>query len=482
MRLSILFIIAMFTAATGWAEVVDASHIFTVYSQNRINGDDTFKDRHLAVKGIVQGISSRKDGTLIVNMESGGTHNVKLTFFFTAANKEAVKALSNGQMAIIEGDCTGINQRGNIIEFQRATVTGNATLAAAPDTQRTDCLSKLVTIEGNKGSGTGFIAEWEGKKVVFTNMHVLLNCGELRMTDFSNTELDPVAIRFSTDRDLVIVELSKYNKPGLKIASGCDAELMNQTIRIYGNSQGAGVNTELSGAIVGIGPKKLEITAPIVEGNSGSPILVGNEVIGVATSVMVPSSTPASEASRFYQLRRFGVRIDGLKTDHFQAYDGALYRKDSTIYRMTGYYSEMLYKFLINPWVAGEKVNLTALDKYPELMAIAKDWNQIVTSNARYRRESGNSDLASDTRFNNLISKKLRSLFESPVKKAGSYVFHYQFMGEECKNNLEVYHKMMEFFTKYENHVTIRNTENESSRKRMTARPAVREGFSERGY
>jgi|GEM_PF-6030006 len=459
------------------SDVVDAATLVNAYAQNRITGDDTYKSRRVAVRGLVGDIGQDRNGGYVVTFSMvGGGRGIRLMFYFPVSEKESIKQLTNGQQAVIEGFCQGANSRGGIVIFERSALlsSGRAEEMSGKKTatgRDADLWSALVTIEGNKGSGTGFVAFWEGRKVVVTNMHVLFNCGELRLTDCDNTELDPGKVWFSSDRDLVFIEVENYSRPGLTLAPHYGSEMMNRTVQIYGNSQGAGVNTSLSGSVVGIGPKKLEITAPIVEGNSGSPILADRKVIGVATSALLPMTSAITEGSRFYAIRRFGVRVDGLKPDHFQEYVPELYRKDYKPYHMIQHYDEMLCQFLLNPWNANTKIELSDYEKYPELLAVAKEWNALTTSNDRYRHSGHDAELASDSKFNYLVTKRLHQLFVSPVQKWRDYEFHYRFMGESSEENLDLYGRMLKVFSRYEKEFVEKMSSNdaESSRSRSTS-------------
>jgi len=73
----------------------------------------------------------------------------------------------------------------------------------------------------------------------------------------------------------------------------------------------------LTGRIVGIGPNLVEVDAPIVPGNSGSPIIdlkTGN-VVGVATYTVTRESDDLTTKKKAPQVevRRFGYRIDNVK-------------------------------------------------------------------------------------------------------------------------------------------------------------------------
>lgn len=87
-------------------------------------------------------------------------------------------------------------------------------------------------------------------------------------------------------------------------------------VGVDGNSQGASVVTELKGKIVGLGPGLVEVDAPLVPGNSGSPILYvkSGKVIGITSYVKRREHDEISKDSGVAEVRRFGYRLDAIKT------------------------------------------------------------------------------------------------------------------------------------------------------------------------
>ena len=80
---------------------------------------------------------------------------------------------------------------------------------------------------------------------------------------------------------------------------------------VLGNAEGAHVVTPIAGKLVGIGPNLVEVDAPFVPGNSGSPIIHKRtgKVIGVATYVIQRAADAAPGLSLPTAVRRFGYRV-----------------------------------------------------------------------------------------------------------------------------------------------------------------------------
>lgn len=181
-----------------------------------------------------------------------------------------------------------------------------------------DISTALVFIESAEGRGSGFIAEDEGKIYLFTNQHNFMGARKLRYRSMNGTLLQPKSFEYSRTHDLVRMRLDEAAITDLSVLKFSKAmPRIDEEILIYGNSAGGGVATELEGEIVGVGPADIEVTAKMVPGNSGSPIINHQgEVLGVATYATFSRnfkkgsvSDQAFKGSRFNKTRRYGVRI-----------------------------------------------------------------------------------------------------------------------------------------------------------------------------
>jgi len=197
--------------------------------------------------------------------------------------------------------------------------------------QDKDYLKSIVVIDGDRGVGTGFLTEFKGKKVVFSNAHVLLGNRSLRLRTTGGVDLKYNRILVSKDRDIVAYEIDVSDGLSwLRIHENM-ADINNQeAVVVFGNSDGGGVVTTLRGKMQGIGPEKVEVDATFVQGNSGSPIIAYpyNGVIGMATYLTRdPQVDWAKRSTRFADVRRFGVRIDNVEWKDFVPLDGEGYEK-----------------------------------------------------------------------------------------------------------------------------------------------------------
>lgn len=169
---------------------------------------------------------------------------------------------------------------------------------------------KLIIVQGDDGVGSGFIVEMEdGKKFFVTNKHVVE--GQKRVAAFrlDGKEVRLGAFEVATNRDLVRFALPAATET-LKAHEGTPN--IHDSVYIFGNSDGKGVATDLSGKIVGVGPEDIEVSVPFVRGNSGSAVLnEQGEVVGVATYATRDTNPEdwTKQGSRFSDVRRFAVRF-----------------------------------------------------------------------------------------------------------------------------------------------------------------------------
>jgi Trypsin-like peptidase domain len=191
-------------------------------------------------------------------------------------------------------------------------------------------MQAMVLVEGDKGKGSGFIARMEGKTYVITNSHVIRGSSKVTFKTVGNKELSIGPLQIADHADLVRAEVTA---PGnvLEILQNAEQVIkIGDEIMVVGNSEGAGVVREIKGKVTGIGPDRIEVDAPFVPGNSGSPILTSRgAVVGVATYLKMPrsslggSKTTSSNSTNannvlaanilaliLNEVRRFGYRLD----------------------------------------------------------------------------------------------------------------------------------------------------------------------------
>lgn len=176
--------------------------------------------------------------------------------------------------------------------------------------------NSLVFVTGKEGAGSGFIATINGGNFLVTNAHVAAGIQDAEFKTLDGTVVHGGAASMAIGEDIFCMALPPGGKP-FEIMQGVDENAaIGDAVVVLGNAEGQGVVNTIIGKIVGIGPNLVEIDAPFVPGNSGSPIidLKSGKVIGVAT-YLVTNQYDLTTDQKLKQpvVRRFGYRLDSVK-------------------------------------------------------------------------------------------------------------------------------------------------------------------------
>lgn len=173
----------------------------------------------------------------------------------------------------------------------------------------------LFTIKTDDSEGSGFICEIDGKPVAITNAHVVSGAKQLRFVKPDGKPVEVIAeqMQAAMDRDLVFFPLKTPQK-GFKVFTGTSLDICDAIVCL-GNSGGKSVITALEGKIVGVGGNTLEVDAEVIQGNSGCPVIkpATGEVVGVVTHAVREAPNWVAKGTRFEQVRRFCLKIEGTK-------------------------------------------------------------------------------------------------------------------------------------------------------------------------
>ncbi len=267
-----------------------------------------------------------------------------------------------------------------------ASSTGSAPVGAQFSYGFNDVADQLViiTCRGERGKrfGSGFVATMDGKTYIFTNQHVILGADKISFKTATGATLRPRRVELSMTRDIARLELEAPD--GLAIS---DVVEMNNPVAVFGNSEGAGVGTELYGVVNGVGSELLETSAEFVSGNSGSPVLNQNqEVLGIAAYVRVSSRHAMKEGTQFEnKTRRFCYRLTGVswKEVNWKRYND----KYGKLYRRSQIMTDGIFD-IIGSW-SSSPLTRVSVDDNPEraLTSWAKSHNEVV---GKFNRDAQN--------------------------------------------------------------------------------------------
>jgi hypothetical protein len=177
-----------------------------------------------------------------------------------------------------------------------------------------DYRNDLVLVEGKDGKASGFIADIKGRKFLVSNAHVLAHIKAPRYKLLDNSPLKLGAAMVAVGHDIIMVNVLEGGKGIPTVPFGVAEARFGDSVVVPGNAGGESVVNPLRGEVVGIGTDRLEISAPIEPGSSGSPIihLGSGKAVGVATYLKIrPSlSRSGTNAPTEPEVRRFGYRLD----------------------------------------------------------------------------------------------------------------------------------------------------------------------------
>jgi hypothetical protein len=174
----------------------------------------------------------------------------------------------------------------------------------------------LVFVNGAAAAGSGFIASINGGNFLVTNAHVAAGIRDAAFKTLDGATVQAGVPSVAVGEDIFCMAMPSGGAP-FEVMQQVDANAaVGDDVVVLGNAEGGGVINTIIGKIVGIGPNLVEVDAPFVPGNSGSPIihLKTGKVIGVATYTVtneydLTTNTKLKEPV----VRRFGYRLDSVK-------------------------------------------------------------------------------------------------------------------------------------------------------------------------
>ena len=174
----------------------------------------------------------------------------------------------------------------------------------------------LVFVNGAAAAGSGFIASMNGGNFLVTNAHVTAGIRDASFKTLDGTAVQAGVPSAAVGEDIFCMAMPPGGTP-FEVMQQVDANAaVGDDVVVLGNAEGGGVINTIIGKIVGIGPNLIEVDAPFVPGNSGSPIihLKSGKVIGVATYLVTNHYDLATDEQLAQPIvRRFGYRLDTVK-------------------------------------------------------------------------------------------------------------------------------------------------------------------------
>jgi S1-C subfamily serine protease len=180
----------------------------------------------------------------------------------------------------------------------------------------------VVLVTGDNAEGTGFMVKTPDGPAIITNIHVIANNPNLKITTNTGALVTVLSEKGASDRDLAMLAIKDFGGYSYLDVSTDISQTVQPGDEVItpGNSQGGEVMLNTPGKVLGIGPTRIEFDNPIYHGNSGGPVFhtKSGKVLGVVTEAIKVNMTndldKASFASRNSaisgSMRYFGLRID----------------------------------------------------------------------------------------------------------------------------------------------------------------------------
>jgi S1-C subfamily serine protease len=209
------------------------------------------------------------------------------------------------------------NTQSNVVVTPPAPPATPATVVKLTEDQA----RAVVLIKGDKAEGTGFLIKTMDGPAVVTNIHVIANNPNLKITTNTGAFVKVLSEKGADDRDLAMLSVQDDNYSYLTMAPDISKVVQpGDDVVTPGNSQGGEVMLNTGGKVLGIGPERIEIDNPIYHGNSGGPVFhtKSSTVLGVVTEAMrVDMSNDLDKASFASRnsaisgsMRYFALRLD----------------------------------------------------------------------------------------------------------------------------------------------------------------------------
>jgi len=204
---------------------------------------------------------------------------------------------------------------------QYATATSPSAPVAPASKMSEDQARAVVLIKGDNAEGTGFMIKTPNGPAVITNIHVIANNPNLKITTNTGALVTVLSEKGACDRDLAMLSIQDDGYNYLQFSPDISKNVQpGDEVITPGNSQGGEVMLNTGGKVLGIGPVRIEFDNPIYHGNSGGPVFhpKSGKVLGVVTEAMKVNTSDdldkASFASRNSaisgSMRYFGLRLD----------------------------------------------------------------------------------------------------------------------------------------------------------------------------
>lgn len=251
-----------------------------------------------------------------------------------------------------------------------------------------DQMAAVVVVEGDKATGSGFVALVDSRPVIVTNQHVVAGQTSLKIANHTGVKFSGKSFAAARNRDIILIQLAELPEGivPLKIAENPNsASNVGDSVLVPGNSKGGGVILVTPGKLVAFGPERIKISNPVYPGNSGGPIIheKSGEVLGVLTEselIELDKFSQKSFNNKNSQIKST-IRYFGHRADQVESWDSLDWKKfqaASAEIKRTRHELQWIFDYLTNSksdeWknfqelhrVRNEALAILDSDKYSE--------------------------------------------------------------------------------------------------------------------
>ncbi|MBK1883068.1 trypsin-like peptidase domain-containing protein [Luteolibacter pohnpeiensis] len=188
--------------------------------------------------------------------------------------------------------------------------------APTPKTGEADAsaVDAVVVIKGDQSQGTGCIIRDGQKYYLYTAAHVLAGNTHLSVVNTKGRKFTKFGdLQAAEGIDLVRLQVFEDDPgPFLEIVGPENQISVGTPISVLGNGGGAGVVAAEYGKILGLNNDTVEVSAKMIQGDSGGPVVVNKtrRVVGLASYLTAKRDDIWSQGTRFGKVRRFACRLD----------------------------------------------------------------------------------------------------------------------------------------------------------------------------
>ena len=166
---------------------------------------------------------------------------------------------------------------------QPGASTATVTIVQLPVAQ----FKALVTIKGDSTSGLGFLVKTENGPVVVTNIQLISNNPNLKITTSTGSPITILSYKGASDREVAVIPIQDGPYTYLDLADDIStiAQPGDEVITPGNDKDGAVILNSL-GKIRGIGPDRCEFSNPVAPGTNGGPVfhVKSGKVIGIVAA------------------------------------------------------------------------------------------------------------------------------------------------------------------------------------------------------